>query len=328
MAISKANPTVIGAFVLGAMALVAVAVITLGGARLFTPKQRAVVFFDGSVNGLVVGAPVNFRGVKVGSVDRIALQLDASTLNARIPVYLTLLPNQIKVTGGGADDVTDIGFEALIQKGLRAKLNMQSIVTGQLGVDLDFRPNTPLVLAGSPNPSIPEIPTVKSDFDVLKDQLGQLPFRQIADDLKSLMDSIGTLTHSADGTLGVVGEELRTTAASARQTLDQATRTLATMDGALHSVRGAADKASTTLDTAGPQLTRTLASAEAALARAEKTLANADTTLAQTAELTAPGAPLRAELEQAMRDLSASAESLRSFADRVDRNPNALVFGN
>lgn len=96
-------------------------------------------------------------------------------------VYLTLLPNQIKVTGGGADDVTDIGFEALIQKGLRAKLNMQSIVTGQLGVDLDFRPNTPLVLAGSPNPSIPEIPTVKSDFDVLKDQLGQLPFRQIAD---------------------------------------------------------------------------------------------------------------------------------------------------
>ena len=328
MAISKANPTVIGAFVLGALALVAVAVITLGGARLFTPKQRAVVFFDGSVNGLVVGAPVNFRGVKVGSVDRIALQLDASTLNARIPVYLTLLPNQIKVTGGGVDDVTDIGFEALIQKGLRAKLNMQSIVTGQLGVDLDFRPNTPLVLAGSPNPSIPEIPTVKSDFDVLKDQLGQLPFRQIADDLKSLMDSIGALTHSADGTLGVVGEELRTTAASARQTLDQATRTLATMDGALHSVRGAADKANATLDTAGPQLTRTLASAEAALARAEKTLANADTTLAQTAELTAPGAPLRAELEQAMRDLSASAESLRSFADRVDRNPNALVFGN
>lgn len=326
MAINKANPTVIGAFVLGALALVAVAVITLGGARLFTPKQRAVVFFEGSVNGLVVGAPVNFRGVKVGSVDRIALQLDAATLNARIPVYLTLLPNQVKMIG--ADDITDIPFEALIQKGLRAKLNMQSIVTGQLGVDLDFRPNTPLVLVGSPNPSIPEIPTVKSEFDVLKDQLGQLPFRQIADDLKELMKSISVLTHSADGTLGVVGEELRTTAASARRTMDQATRTLATMDSTLGSVRGAADKANATLDTAGPQLTRTLASAEAALARAEQTLTSADATLAQTAELTAPGAPLRAELEQAMRDLAASAESLRSFADRVDRNPNALVFGN
>lgn len=328
MSVSKANPTVIGMFVLGALALVAVAIITLGGARLFTAKQRAVVFFEGSVNGLVVGAPVNFRGVKVGSVDRIALQFDAATLNARIPVYVSLLPNQIQVMGGQADDIGDIPFEAFIQKGLRAKLNMESIVTGQLGVDLDFRPNTPLVLVGSPNPKIPEIPAVKSDFDVLKDQLSQIPFRQIADDVKTMVDAVSQLTRTTGTTVGTLGEELQTTAASARRSLDQATRTLATMDSTLQSVRRVADQAGATLDVAGPQLNKTLASAEAALSRAEKTLANADATLAQTAELTAPGAPLRAELEQAMRDLAASAESLRSFAESVERNPNALVFGN
>lgn len=328
MSVSKANPTAIGMFVLGALALVAVAIITLGGARLFTPKQRAVVFFEGSVNGLVVGGPVNFRGVRVGSVDRIALQFDAATLNARIPVYLTLLPNQIQVMGGKADDITDIPFEAFIQKGLRAKLNMESIVTGQLGVDLDFRPNTPMVLVGSPNPDIPEIPAVKSDFDVLKDQLSQIPFRQIADDVKVMVDAISQLTRTTGSTVGTLGEELQTTAASARRTLDQATRTLSTMEGTLASVRSTSDKAGATLDVAGPQLSKTLASADAALSRAEKTLANAEATLAQTAELTAPGAPLRAELEQAMRDLAASAESLRSFADSVERNPNALVFGN
>ncbi|MDP3856171.1 MAG: MlaD family protein [Stagnimonas sp.] len=328
MSISKANPTLIGSFVLGALVLAAVAVITLGGARLFTPKQRAVVFFEGSVNGLVVGAPVNFRGVRVGSVDRIALQFDSTTLNARIPVYLSLLPSQIQVMGGDADDITDIPFDAFIQKGLRAKLNMESIVTGQLGVDLDFRPSTPLVLVGSPNPAIPEIPAVKSDFDVLKDQLSQIPFRQLADDIASMVESVRLLTRSAGDTIDIAGQELQSTAGSARRTLDQATRTLATMDGALHSVRGVADRANATLETAGPQLTRTLASAELALARAEKTLASADATLAQTAELTAPGAPLRADLEQAMRDLAASAESLRSFADSIERNPNALVFGN
>lgn len=328
MSVNKANPTLIGSFVLGALALVALAIITLGGARLFTPKQRAVVFFEGSVNGLVVGGPVNFRGVRVGSVDRIALQFDAATLNARIPVYLTLLPNQIQVMGGNADDITDIPFEAFIQKGLRAKLNMESIVTGQLGVDLDFRPNTPMVLVGSPNPDIPEIPAVKSDFDVLKDQLSQIPFRQIADDVKVMVDAISQLTRTTGTTVGTLGEELQTTAASARRTLDQATRTLSTMEGTLASVRSTADKAGATLDVAGPQLSKTLASADAALSRAEKTLANAEATLAQTAELTAPGAPLRAELEQAMRDLAASAESLRSFADSIERNPNALVFGN
>lgn len=328
MSVNKANPTLIGSFVLGALALVALAVITLGGAKLFTPKQRAVVFFEGSVNGLVVGAPVNFRGVKVGSVDRIALQFDSSTLNARIPVYLTLLPNQIQVFGNGADSVTDIPFEAFIQKGLRAKLNMESIVTGQLGVDLDFRPNTPMVLVGTPNPDIPEIPAVKSDFDVLKDQLSQIPFRQMADDVREMVEAISQLTRSAGGTVGVVQEELQSTAGSARRTLDQATRTLSSMDATLQSMRSVADKTGATLDTAGPQLAKTLAAAEAALSRAEQTLANADATLAQTAELTAPGAPLRAELEQAMRDLAASAESLRSFAARVERNPNALVFGN
>ena len=328
MSISKANPTLIGSFVLGALVLAAVAVITLGGARLFTPKQRAVVFFEGSVNGLVVGAPVNFRGVRVGSVDRIALQFDSTTLNARIPVYLTLLPSQIQVMGGDVDDITDIPFDAFIQKGLRAKLNMESIVTGQLGVDLDFRPSTPLVLVGSPNPAIPEIPAVKSDFDVLKDQLSQIPFRQLADDIGTMVESVRRLTRSTGDSIDILGQELQTTASSARRTLDQATRTLATMDSTLHSVRGVADKASATLETAGPQLTRTLASAEMALARAEKTLASADATLAQTAELTAPGAPLRADLEQAMRDLAASAESLRSFADSIERNPNALVFGN
>lgn len=328
MSVSKANPTAIGAFVLGAFALVAVAIISLGGAALFTPKQRAVVFFEGNVNGLVVGAPVNFRGVRVGSVDRIALQFDASSLNARIPVYLTLLPHQVQVMGNGADSVSDIPFDAFIQKGLRAKLNMESFVTGQLGVDLDFRPQTPMILVGSPNPSIPEIPTVKSDFDVLRDQLSQIPFRQMVDDVKELVAALSALTHNADGTLGIVAAELQSTAGSARRTLDQATQTLATMNGTLAALRLTADQANATLSAAAPQIDRSLASAEAALVRAERSLASAEQTLANAAELTAPGAPLRAELEQTLRDLSASAESLRSFAETVERNPNALVFGN
>jgi len=323
---SKSKPVLIGAFVLGALALLAVAIITLGGAALFTTKQRAVIYFEGSVNGLAVGSPVNFRGVRVGQVDRIALQFDADTLNARIPVFVTLLPKQVKMLGS-ARDVHELPFQTLIDKGLRAKLNMESIVTGQLGVELDFRPDVPLQLVGAANPDLPEIPAMKSDFDVLKDQLSKIPFRQLADDVKSLVESIQVLTRGADNTLGVLGEELKNTAASARVTLDTATQTLVTMQGTLKSVERTSNQANQLLGATGPQLQSTLAAAEQAMQSAEITMAKANATLAQTAELTAPGAPLRTELEQTLHDLSESAESLRHFADTVERQPNALLFG-
>lgn len=316
---SKPSPVVIGTFVLGALVLAAVAIITLGGAAFFSPKQRAVIFFEGNVNGLAVGSAVTFRGVRVGQVDRVVLQLDTATLDARIPVFITLLPAQMKMIGG-AEDVRDIPFAVLIKKGFRAKLAMQSIVTGELAVDLDFRPDTEAVLVGSPDPDIPEIPAIKSDFDVLKDQLSQVPFRQLAEDVKSLVASISLLAGGGDQALGTLNIEMQATAASARQTLDAATVTL-------RSLQQTSDQAAATLTRVSPALEKTLASAEAALKRAESTLTNADATLAQTAELTAPGSPLRADLEQSLRDLSASAESLRDFANTVERRPNALLFG-
>ncbi len=117
--IKRANPTVIGAFVLAALVLVAVAIIALGGASLFRSKQPVVSFFEGSVKGLVVGAAVNFRGVKVGSVDRIELQFAPGSLDARIPVYMTLLPDKVRLIGSEGDG-SDIPFDAYIQKGLRS----------------------------------------------------------------------------------------------------------------------------------------------------------------------------------------------------------------
>jgi len=324
--VKKANPTVIGGFVLMALALVAFAIMALGGAALFTPKQRVVAFFEGSVKGLNVGAAVNFRGVKVGSVDRIVLQFAPDSLEPRIPVYMTLMPHQIRLIGTG-EDGSDIPFSAYIDKGLRAKLNIDSLVTGQLVVDLDFRPDVPAVLHTVRDTSYPEIPTMKSDFDVLKDQLAQLPLRQLADDVKGMVEAFQILAKGTGGTLGVVGEELKTTAAVTRQTLEEAQRTISTLNKTLQSVERTSEQARKTLADAGPALEQTLQSTQAAMARAETTMRSADEAIAHVAELTAPGAPVRAELEQSLRDLSAASESLRHFADTVERDPNAVIFG-
>ena len=61
----KANPALVGGFVLGALALAVVAVMIFGSGRLFHQTERYVLYFQGSMTGLNVGSPVVFRGVEV-----------------------------------------------------------------------------------------------------------------------------------------------------------------------------------------------------------------------------------------------------------------------
>lgn len=100
-----------------------------------------------------------------------------------------------------------------------------------------------------------------------------------------------------------------------------------TLNKTLLSMQGTSDQAQQILLTVGPSLNETLGAAQRAMARIETTMQSADVAVAQVAEITAPGAPIRADLEQSLRDLSASVESLRHFADTVERQPNAVIFG-
>src|SRR5581483_4423323 len=312
----KANPALIGGFVVGALLLAAVAVIAVGGNALFVRQRQAVIYFSGAVTGLSVGAPVNFRGVRVGHVTDIKLQFDSKNLAARIPVYITLDPRKVRMLGGQKLSVADVPFEKFIEKGLRAQLAIQSLVTGQLDVELDFQPDTPAVFV-SEDPEANEIPAMRSDFDTFRDQLSQLPLRQLTDELRETMLAVKQLAVTANTELGA-------TAASARQTTDALTRAVTQLQGdtqrTLASVQKLSEHVDTAVTTLSPQLNQTLATAQ-------KALTDADATLAHTSELTAPGAPLRADLEEALRNLAVASEALRSFSETIDRNPQALVTG-
>lgn len=312
----KANPALIGGFVVGALLLAAVAVLTVGGNQLFERKTRAVIYFSGAVTGLSVGAPVNFRGVRVGQVTDIKLQFDANNLAARIPVYITLNTRKVRMLGGKKLSVADVPFEKFIEKGMRAQLAIQSLVTGQLDVELDFQPDTPAVFVGE-DAEANEIPAMRSDFDTFRDQLSQLPLRQVSDELRETMQAVRQLAVTANTELGA-------TANSARQTTDALTKAIVQLQGdtartlaSVQKLSGHVDEAVTTLS---PQLNDTLQTAQ-------KALKDADATLAHTSELTAPGAPMRADLEQALRNLAVASEALRNFSETIDRNPQALITG-
>ena len=150
--------TAIGAFVFGAFILALGAVILFGNFRLFHPTVRAAVIFQGSVSGLSVGAPVTFRGVRVGAVEGILLQFDPQTQAAYIPVTLQLEPERVRVAGDDSAARKTLELPPLVTRGLRAQLITQSFVTGQSQIDLDFDPSSSPVL--HPNiTSLPEIPT-------------------------------------------------------------------------------------------------------------------------------------------------------------------------
>src|SRR4029450_3146564 len=170
---SKINPTTIGAFVVGAIVLLIAGGLLFGGGKFFQEKLPYVLFFDSSVEGLNVGAPVVFRGVQVGQVTAISAIADPQTFDVRIKVKIELVRGVIKVGADGQrfQDQRQ-GVAGLIQKGARASLRMQSFVTALLYVALDFFPDPPIRLRGL-DPTVPELPTIPSDMDQLKSTLQQ-----------------------------------------------------------------------------------------------------------------------------------------------------------
>ena len=146
---ASGNKTVIGAFVLGALVLAIGGIVALGSGLLFTEKYDCVMFFENSVSGLEVGAPVVFRGVPIGSVKEISIDADPAHLHFYIPVVVEILGGKVKLSVPksqtqdknlmDAEKSNDGNFlKNLIDKGLRAQLITQSFVTGQLAVSLDL----------------------------------------------------------------------------------------------------------------------------------------------------------------------------------------------
>jgi len=316
------RPAAVGGFILGAIALGVAAILFFGGLRLFSSTSRAVVFFGESLAGLEVGAPVTFHGVRIGSVKSIAIRMNVDDMIARIPVFLEFDSDKVSWEGSRSGK-SAIDQQRLVAAGLRAQLAVQSLVTGQLRIDLEFRPGTPAQLVGAVV-DVPEIPAVPSDLDELRNKLSALPLHELAETAQRAFLSLERLSGHLDAALDPLSE-------SARRSADAATRTLETTDETLRRLQ--ADISTTLrgldaliadarvqLDSRSSELGRTLASVERASRQTE-------TLLTSLNGLVEPRSQARGDLEAALRDLAASANSLRGFARAVERDPSAVLTG-
>jgi paraquat-inducible protein B len=316
------KPAIIGGFVLSGLALSVAVILVFGSLHLFHSTERAVVLFPSSVSGLTVGAPVTFRGVQVGSVQRIAVRLDVKDLKANVLVYLDLQSDSASMTNGILP-AGKVGIDRLINAGLKAQLNTSSFVTGQVQVDLDLRPDVKAAPAAI-DLGLPEIPTIDSPFEALTDQFAHLQLRQLVDTSQRTLESIkrvsdqlgekiGPLMDDVQRTSGVARDTLLTTAGAVRQTQTDASRTLGDIDQL-------AIEARRQLTTRGEEVSRVLL-------QTGHMVHEAETLAISLNDMVSPRSPTRRDLDVAIRDLAATASSLRVFTREVERNPSVLLTG-
>lgn len=286
----RANPTIVGIFVLGAIALVVAAVAVFGSGALFASHPRAVAFFQGSIQGLGVGAPVTLRGVPVGSVKAIVLRLDMRNMTPIIAVYLDFEPKRIEFENRPMAQVDERApLKNAVAAGLHARLASESLVTGQLLVELDLDPATPTHLAGA-DPSTVEIPTSLSDIQKLKDVLSQIPVEEIARTALKTLQDIDRVVASPE-----IERLLKSTVSS--------------VENLNALITGAHD-----------DLGLLLANAVGSLEKTDKVLSDID-------GLMGPNSAQRYDIDQSLKNLAAATRSLRAVAEQLDRKPNSLVLG-
>ncbi len=321
----RADPTLIGAFVIGAMAFLVIVILLFSSGDLLVNKPRMVMYFKGSVHGLQRGAPVSFRGVRIGTVKEVKLAVDIKNYQFYIPVYIEIDPRRLNGTRGEDYAILDeaLSLKNLVDAGLRAQLQTQSLLTGQLYIDLDFMPDKPVRIFALND--MLEIPTVANTsqelYDVLEDNDLNKTMREFASaisafnrllnmpELKSSVqrvDRILTSTESIVAKLDVHSEPL----------LKNLTAVLEKTQTTLAAVEQAAQRSDSVL----------LAS-DSTLQDVSRAFAQLEQTLKETRDMLGEHSQLRYELTGALKEISGAARAVRSMADTLDREPEALFSG-
>src|SRR6202162_515262 len=194
----KANPTLIGAFVFGAIVIAIGAVIFFGSANLFAKKQLYETYFNQSVNGLAIGSNVKYKGVTVGKVTKVQLKFQGQGEPPIVRVLYEINTDNLLNKFGLSISLSDYKLhERAVANGFRAKMDFESLISGQLYIALDFyKDASPPNLHQETDPSIFEIPPQPSDIEAILANLtkaigniGNVDFGSLANQLQAVLKS-------------------------------------------------------------------------------------------------------------------------------------------
>jgi len=323
----KPNPRLIGAFVIASLVLLIAMIFYFASTSLFSQNTRYILFFDQSVNGLSVGSPVKFRGVPVGTVQQIMIRADGQSVNSTaIPVVISVDQSKLSKDLGLADDfLAPDQVEDSIRRGLVARLNLESFVTGQLFVDFSLEPDKQAAGMRSMQEieGMTVIPTLGSSLDQITNDVAEIIAAVGELDLAELSRNLNAvLANTATVMAGVDSKEI---SRSITEAADEFSAFMSSpeLKQSMASLKTAIDELRATVQTyrldEGPLVAR--------LDQFSKTLKGIDELTAGTSELIAPDSQLIFEITNTLREFSRTAQSVRELTDYLERNPGALITG-
>lgn len=324
----KNNSFRIGAFIVGAILLVFLALLFFSGGDLFSQKERVVMYFEGSVQGLQVGAPIKLKGVILGEITDIQINFDSNTQDngnknnsAKNIVTAVTGDLALKRISRKGNEVSLEFFEEAIANGLRAQLNFQSFLTGLLYVELDFFPDTPATLYGFKKNYL-ELPTVATGFEELTKNLQEINLKSLVKNLDQLTLRLSNIVKS-----GVIEETL----GSVKLAADSFTETSQTMGQDVSQLSKNLSDTSRTLNTLLASLNKqTPAVADelrASMLQLQRSLVELDKASNSVHQSFSEDAPLVNQLNDTLKEISRSAEAFRTLSETIDQQPEALLRG-
>lgn len=340
------SPMAVGGFVLGALALLVTGLLLFGGQRLFADdKLYYVIFFDSSLNGLEVGAPVKMQGVKIGTVSQIRLEFDDNDAKVYKPVVVEIDRRSFTELGGHEFTMSrnreqrQRQIDRLVQQGFRARLEMQSLLTGLLYVDFGVYPDKPAQYTHHNFNNLIELPYIPTTVDELRstaeglaEKLRKLPLDKLVQDFGDTLAEIRRLLAS---------QEMQRSNVALAATLQETQKAMSTLNRDLGPLLQSTSRAVADANTLARESTAlvqdarkdikpVLANAEAALSAATAALNTANATLgrAQGTLGTVDGAlGPDSPMTEALLSLRDTARSLKNLTDYLERHPEALLSG-
>ena len=317
----KANPTLIGVFLFAGLVLAVAGLLLFTSSRLFTNTRKFIVYFDTTLNGLNEGAPVKYRGVTIGSVTRVMIRFNQASNDMAMPVIFEVQEDLVHKRLVGATlfkRLATLGEE--VREGMRARLEMESLVTGMLFVELEREPSPPPAVYHQLEPVYLEIPSRPTDIQELMKNIARL-------DLSGLQKQLSSLVVRADALLASIPMDeitgdLRSVLTSASRVVNNPdlTNAFTSLNNALDQFRGLGANLNSRVDLLAGGVTNTLNELNRTLVQTRGAMQNFRDTLAADSAL-------RGQLNVTLEELTRAAQSISAFADYLHKHPNALLNG-
>lgn len=288
---TAAHPRLIGLFVMLGLGLWTAVMIMWGSGGYFSTLPRYVIYFEGSVNGLAAGSVVKLKGVTIGKVIQVKVRYNLDENQIMTPVITEMDLGKIVETNTNSNPVPEL--DALVAQGLRARLGVQSLVSNQLYVDLEFLPKTTPHLAGIAEQTLPEIPTVTSSKEELERTLDFMAREMRELPLKETVDATMKVLQHTDQLL---------TKPETSASIDRLNENLLELKGLIRQLHNELP----------PLLNSTT-----------ETMKQAKTSLTSVSDFIQADS----ELSVALKDVSEAARSIRRLADTLERHPDAVLYG-